>query len=98
MAEATAERERDTLRVCGDLDFASILALWNATDTLFADRAPTRIDLSGVGHANSAGVALLVAWLGRIQSTRQTVTFVNVPAQMQAIIAVADLDTVLPLG
>ena len=98
MAEATAERDGDTLRVQGDLDFDSVAALWNATEALFADGPPARIDLHGVSRANSAGVALLVAWLGRVQRHQQAVVFVNVPAQMRAIIAVADLDTVLPLA
>ena len=97
MATAIAEREGDTLRVEGDLDFDSVAALWNATESLFTADPPARIDLQGVRRANSAGVALLVAWLGRVQRDQQTVTFVNVPAQMRAIIEVADLDTVLPL-
>ena len=97
MATATAEREGDTLRVQGDLDFDSVAALWKATESLFTARPPARIDLRGVHRASSAGVALLVAWLGRVQRDRQTVAFVNVPAQMRAIIEVADLDTVLPL-
>ena len=97
MAIATAEREGDTLRVQGDLDFDSVVALWGMTESLFAADPPTRIDLRGVSRANSAGVALLVAWLGRVQHRQQTVAFINVPAQMRAIIEVADLDTVLPL-
>jgi phospholipid transport system transporter-binding protein len=98
MAEATAERNGDTLRVQGDLDFDSVTVLWNATESLFAAGPPTRIDLKGVHRANSAGVALLVAWLGQVQRHRQAVQFVNVPAQMRAIIEVADLDGVLPLA
>ena len=97
MATATTEREGDTLRVQGDLDFDSVVALWGMTESLFAADPPTRIDLRGVSRANSAGVALLVAWLGRVQRRQQTVAFINVPAQMRAIIEVADLDTVLPL-
>lgn len=98
MAEATAERDGNTLRVQGDLDFDSVVALWNATESLFADGPPARIDLQGVSRANSAGVALLVAWLGQVQRRQQTVMFVNAPAQMRAIIEVADLDAVLPLA
>ena len=97
MATATAEREGDTLRVRGDLDFDSVAALWNATESLLADDPPARIDLQGVSHANSAGVALLVGWLDWVQRHQQTVMFINVPAQMRAIIEVTDLDTVLPL-
>jgi phospholipid transport system transporter-binding protein len=98
MAAATAERDGDTLRVQGDLDFDSVAALWGATASLFAGDPPTRIDLGGVSRSNSAGVALLVAWLGRVQRRQRPVVFVNVPAQMRAIIEVADLDTVLPLA
>ena len=98
MAEATAERDGDTLWIQGDLDFDSVAALWNSTESLFVAGPPARIDLQGVSRANSAGVALLVAWLGRVQRERQTVAFVNVPAQMRAIIEVADLDAVLPLA
>jgi phospholipid transport system transporter-binding protein len=98
MAEATAERDGDTLWVQGDLDFDSVAALWNATESLFADDPPARIDLQGVSRANSSGVGLLVAWLGLVQRRQQTVLFVNVPAQMRAIIGVADLDAVLPLA
>ncbi len=97
MATATAEREGDTLRVRGDLDFDSVAVLWNATEPLLTDDPPARIDLQGVSHANSAGVALLVVWLGWVQRRQQTVMFINVPAQMRAIIEVTDLDTVLPL-
>ena len=98
MAIATAEREGDTLRVQGDLDFDSVATLWNETEPLFDSNPPARIDLQGVRHANSAGVALLVAWLGQVQRHRKSVIFVNTPAQMRAIIEVADLDTVLPLA
>ncbi len=98
MAVATAERDGDTLRVRGDLDFDSVAALWHETESLFAAGPPAWIDLNGVSRANSAGVALLVAWLGQVQRRRREVVFVNVPAQMRAIIEVADLDTVLPLA
>ena len=95
---ATAERDGDTLRVQGELDFDAVATLWDATESLFAAGPPARIDLSGVRRASSAGVALLVAWLDQLRRRRREVIFVNVPAQMRAIIEVADLDTVLPLA
>ncbi|MDG4595566.1 MAG: STAS domain-containing protein [Candidatus Contendobacter sp.] len=95
---ATAERDGDTLRIRGELDFDAVRTLWDATESLFAADPPARIDLGGVRRASSAAVALLVAWLDRLQRQRQEVNFINVPAQMRAIIEVADLDTVLPLA
>lgn len=98
MAAATTERDGDTLWIRGDLDFDSVAALWDATKSSFANDPPARIDLKGVSRANSAGVALLVAWLAQVRQRRQhQVVFVNVPAQMRAIIEVADLDAILPL-
>lgn len=98
MATATTDRDGETLRIRGDLDFDSVAELWNATESLFAAAPPSRIDLSGISRANSAGVALLVEWLGRARRQGQELIFVNVPAQMRAIITIADLDTVLPLA
>ncbi|TVR66086.1 MAG: anti-anti-sigma factor, partial [Candidatus Competibacteraceae bacterium] len=36
MAAATVEREGDTLRVRGELNFASVADLWRTTGPLFA--------------------------------------------------------------
>jgi phospholipid transport system transporter-binding protein len=95
MAAATAERDGATLRVCGELNFASVAELWRASGPLFATDPPTRIDLGGVSHSNSAGVALLVEWMAQVRRHQRELVFLNVPAQMRAIIQVADLDAVL---
>jgi len=98
MAAAMAERDGATLRVSGELNFESVAELWRATGPLFATDPPTRIDLGGVSHANSAGVALLVEWMAQTRRRQRELVFLNVPAQMRAIIQVADLDAVLPLA
>lgn len=98
MTTATADREGDTLRVRGELDFDSVTDLWEHVGPLFRTDPIRRIDLSEVSRANSAGVALLVVWLRQARQQRQDLVFVNVPAQMRAIIEVADLDTVLPMA
>ncbi|HRD66952.1 MAG TPA: STAS domain-containing protein [Candidatus Competibacter sp.] len=96
MTTATIKRDGDTLRVRGELDFDSVAELWAMTKTLFRDGTVPRIDLNGVRHSNSAGVALLVEWLRHARSRQQQLVFVNIPAQMRAIIRVVDLETVLP--
>lgn len=98
MIAAMVERDGETLHVRGKLDFDSVAALWDATESLFAASPPSRIDLGGVSHTDSAGVALLVEWLGWFQRRRRELVFINVPAQMRAIIGIADLDDVLPLA
>jgi len=98
MTTATADREGDILRVRGELDFDSVADLWERVGPLFRTDPIHRIDLSEVSRANSAGVALLVVWLRQARQRRQDLAFVNVPAQMRAIMEVADLDTVLPMA
>jgi ABC-type transporter Mla MlaB component len=43
-------------------------------------------------------VALLAAWLHIAYRDQQALAFVNVPAQMRAIIQVAGLEMILPLA
>jgi len=97
MAEASAERDGDTLHVHGELDFDSVAHLWETTGSLFRAEPIHRIDLSGVQRSNSAGVALMVEWLRQARRRQWPLAFVNIPDQMRAIIKVAELETVLPL-
>ncbi|MBL8259582.1 MAG: STAS domain-containing protein [Candidatus Competibacteraceae bacterium] len=98
MAAATAERDGDTLRVRGELDFDSVPELWEATETLLLADTIRRVDLGGVRRANSAGVALLVEWLRETRGRGRELVFVNLPAQMEAIVRTVDLDGVLPVA
>jgi phospholipid transport system transporter-binding protein len=97
MAEASAERDGDTLHVHGELDFDSVAHLWETTGSLFRAEPIYRIDFSGVQRSNSAGVALMVEWLRQARRRQWPLAFVNIPDQMRAIIEVAELETVLPL-
>jgi phospholipid transport system transporter-binding protein len=93
--EATGEG----LRVEGDLTFATVGALLAASRPLFsAGEATLRVDLSGVGHADSAGLALLIEWLRLARAAGRELRFQAVPGQMQAIAAASGLTDVLPLA
>lgn len=96
-AELTA-LDRGNYAVQGELDLGSVTDLWQASERLFPQQPPQRIDLGGVSRADSAGVALLVAWLGQARRRQQPLRFINLPAQMQAIIRVTDLEELLPLA
>lgn len=97
MAKATVSRDGDTLRVQGELDFDSVADLWETAGSLFLAEPIRRIDLGEIHRSNSAGVALLVGWLRQARRRRWELVFVHVPAQMRAIIEVADLETILPI-
>ena len=98
--------------VHGDLDFHSIIKLWQDSDKLFSantpiekssqnkslQNKPLQINLAQVNRCDSSGVALLVDWLRQARDRGQELKFVNIPAQMQAIIRVTDLEELLPFA
>jgi len=93
------DKDADGLRVEGDLTFATVGALLAASQPLFsAGPGPLRIDLSGVGRADSAGLALLIEWLRLARGAGCELQFQAVPAQMRAIAAASGLSDILALA
>jgi phospholipid transport system transporter-binding protein len=82
--------------VAGDLNFATVPTLTGGLDIKSADRARISIDLAGVTRSDSAGLALLIEWLRESEKLDKTITFLNMPAQMQSIARVCGLDGILP--
>ncbi|MCP5419230.1 MAG: STAS domain-containing protein [Gammaproteobacteria bacterium] len=84
-------------KVAGELSFATVNTLWQQGAQLFAPHSALLVDLQGVTRADSAGVALLVEWLRQARLRSQILQFAHIPPQMRSIIAIADLDRVLPV-
>ncbi len=94
MTASLEVRDNGDFVIRGDLNFESVTALWQTAGELFRERS--RIDLADVNRSDSAGVALLVAWLRQSNERGWRLKFVNIPPQMQAIIQVAGLSDLLP--
>lgn len=82
----------------GVLSFESVPALSEQAEALFDDQSRVEIDLNDVQRSDSAGVALLVEWMGQAQRRAVEIRYLNVPAQMLAIARVSSLDQILPLA
>ena len=82
--------------VTGDLSFTTVPALSGGLDIKSADRSRISIDLAGVTRSDSAGLALLIEWLRQSERLDKTITFLNMPAQMQSIARVCGLEGILP--
>lgn len=91
-------RDTGEFAVRGELNFETVVPLWQQAAQRFQDQPFLRIDLGQVSRSDSSGVALLIEWLRQARERQQDVQFVNVPPQMLSIIQVADLDKLLPLG
>lgn len=82
----------------GYLDFDTVPGLSRKLKALFHHAGTMEVDLAGVEHANSAGVALLVEWIVMARQANNEIRFLNMPEQMRAIARVSGLENVLPEG
>lgn len=84
------------LALGGDLVIDAVAALWDAAAGELAGGETVTLSLDGVRRADSAGVALLVEWLRAARAGGGELRLSGLPAQMRAILAVSDLDTLFP--
>jgi phospholipid transport system transporter-binding protein len=85
------------VEIHGELNFASVALLWNASRQCLCEDGALDIDLGHVERSDSAGLAFLVECLRHARQSGKTIRFFNIPAQMLAIARVSGLDEVLPL-
>lgn len=85
-------------RISGPLNFVTVPELSERADALFEQQGDLDVDLSEVQRSDSAGVALLVEWMGEARRRAVRIRYLNMPAQMLAIARVTSLDQILPLA
>lgn len=87
------------LRVSGALTFATVTALLRESRGLIgAGAGPLAVDLSGVTHADSAGLALLMEWLRLARDAGRELEYRAITEQMLAIASAGGLLEILPLA
>lgn len=84
-----------SLGVLGVLDFSSAAAALQAIEAALTDRAIVRLDLSGLRHADSAGLACVVAAVSEAARQGWPLGVVHMPAGMQALAVVSKVDRLL---
>lgn len=99
MSKADIRLEGETLRVSGELTFATVTTLLAQSRPLFERLGEhIEVELGGVERADSAGLAILIEWM-RLANTRGgSIRFSRLPEQMLAIAVASELDTLLPLS
>lgn len=91
------ESAPDRYAVRGDLTFATA---HSALKTGLAAFVPSRgaqieVDLSEVGASDSAGLAVLIEWLGWARRNARELRFASVPETLRAIARISELDGLL---
>ena len=96
---ADARRTADgVVQLSGELGLDTVAALAERAPELFAGCTSARIDLAGVERADSAGLALLLAWQRAALRDGCSLTFHHVPASLLAIADTCGVDAVLALA
>lgn len=91
------DKDSQTYQVSGELTLETARQVKADTDERFAKATSMNIDLAKVSRADSAGLALLVAWMRQAHETDKVISFHHVPAQMLAIANASGLDAILPI-
>jgi len=84
-------------QVTGELGFDTVKPLLVASEAQFAAESQLDIDLAGVTHGDSAGLALLIEWLRRARQAGKALRYTGMPGQLRALARISDVEEVLPL-
>ncbi|EKD73693.1 MAG: hypothetical protein ACD_45C00217G0009 [uncultured bacterium] len=87
--------QRGCLFVSGDLNFLTVMAVWQKSLVLFKELNELHFDLAHVHSSNSAGLALLVEWVRYAKNVNKPITFADIPPQLNSIIAAAGMQKML---
>lgn len=82
----------------GEVGFGNAAALLDAGLERFGAEGPVEVDLGGVTHADSAGVALLVEWVAAARRAGRELRFSAVPGQVRAIARLGGVEDFLPVA
>ena len=97
MRNAMIAREGNAIRVRGDLSFETTEEVLLASQPILDALSCWEIELSEVRHADSAGLALLMTWFRQAKQQQKSVHFYGIPVQMQKLIDVSGLNSILPI-
>jgi phospholipid transport system transporter-binding protein len=79
----------------GELSFGSVELALQKTAKFFLTPAQMVFDLADIGKADSAGLALLIEWLGLASKGGVELHYANLPPQLLAMARVAGVDEIL---
>lgn len=84
-------------KLLGRIDYDSVPSLWATSSMLFEGQPRLVLDLEGVDYADSAAVALLLAWTRLVQRRGHEIEFRNPPPQLLRLIGLSALSQLLPI-
>src|SRR5271169_3376148 len=87
--------EAGHFRLGGVLSFDTARAALDKGTAAFGDEQRVSVDLSGITHADSAGLAVLLTWVGRARRAGRTISYTALPVQLSRIARVCGVEGLL---
>ena len=84
--------------ISGAMSFQTAGQILRESEDLFEDHTRIEVDLSGVNHTDSAGLALLLEWITWANHTVREIRFVDTPEKLDAIAKTTEVDHLLKRG
>jgi len=81
--------------LAGVLSFETATAVLRSGEAAFAGTGARAVDLSGVTHADSAGLAVLLTWVEEARREGRTLRYTALPAQLIKIARLCAVEEML---
>ena len=82
----------------GRMAFSTAGEILRESEPLFEKHTQIEVDLSGVTHTDSAGLALLLEWITWANHTVREIRFTDVPEKINQIARTTEVDDLLKKG
>jgi phospholipid transport system transporter-binding protein len=82
----------------GTFGFPTVAAILERSKQLFDGVPVIRVDLSGVKHGDSAGLALLLEWINWATHYGHEIRYCAIPQQILAIARISEVEDLLSAG
>ncbi len=91
--------EDGTVRLIGELDFVSTPGIYRELENRFTGRCSVpNIDLAGIEHTDSSGLALLLEWQAIAQKLDQHLHISNAPENLLRLAKLCEADKLLDIS
>ncbi len=92
------EQKNSKLIIRGPLGFNTVMQVYKASRVYWAaGEVITQVDLTEVGQADSAALALFCEWVALAKQRQQTLSFINSPQQLLHLAKVSGVGELLGL-
>lgn len=100
MSDSRIHTEDDgTVRLGGDLNFSSTPGLYRELESRFTGSGSVlNIDLTGIKHADSSGLALLLEWQAMAHKFNRSLHITNAPASLLSLAKLCEADKLMDVS